>query len=98
MDLSWNNGLVLICEHSYHKLHCSHCFNYLSDSIDELSRSYNYRLQVNEDIDSWTDSQVQNEEEELDNDVETVSKQIGIDIELKKKISGKFGHSFLVSI
>ncbi|RIA85956.1 hypothetical protein C1645_830029 [Glomus cerebriforme] len=38
------------------------------------------------DIDSWTDSQVQDDDEELGN-VETISKQIRIDIELKKKIS-----------
>ncbi|CAB4425332.1 unnamed protein product [Rhizophagus irregularis] len=92
-DLSWDNGQVLTCGHGYHEtcfhtlgLHCPHCFNYLSDSIEELSQSYNHRLRMSEDIDSWTDSQVQDEDEELEN-VETISKQIGIDIELKKKIS-----------
>lgn len=95
MDLSWDNGQVLICGHGYHEtcfhilgLRCPHCFNYLSDSIEELSQSYNHRLRMSEDIDSRKDSQVHDDDDELD-DVETISKQIGIDIELKKKISGK---------
>jgi len=99
IDLSWNDGQVLICGHGYHEtcfyilgLRCPHCFDYLSGSIDELSKSYNHRLQLSEEIDSWTDSQVQDDNDDELGNVETISKQIGIDIELKKKISGKLNH------
>ncbi|CAI2190508.1 8396_t:CDS:1, partial [Funneliformis geosporum] len=44
-------------------LRCSHCFNYLSDLIEELLQSYNYRLQINGDIDNLTDSQVQDDDD-----------------------------------
>jgi hypothetical protein len=71
-NLSWDNGQVLICGHGYHEtcfynlgLRCLHCFNYLSNSIEELSQSYNQRLRMNEDVDNWMDVETQNDEEEL---------------------------------
>ena len=90
---------MLICGHGYHEtcfrilgLRCPHCFNYLSDSIEELSLSYNQRLQMNENIDICMDPQVHDDDgDELDN-AETILKQTGIDTELKKKISGKLIH------
>jgi hypothetical protein len=81
-------------------LRCPHCFNYLSSSIEELSQSYNQRLRTSEDIENWM---VQNndDDDELGN-TETMENQIGIDIELKKKIFGKlylvsWSNLFLVS-
>ena len=59
--------MVLICEHRYHEtcfrtlgLKCLYCFKYLSDSIDELSQSYNQRLQMDKDIKKWADSESEN--------------------------------------
>jgi hypothetical protein len=46
------------CGHAYHdecwiKLNflCVHCYNYLSNSIDKLVKSYNERLEMNNDND-----------------------------------------------
>jgi hypothetical protein len=60
-------------------LRCPHCFNYLSDSIEELLLPYNQRLRMNEDIDTCVDPQVHvDDDDELDN-AETILKQTGID-------------------
>ncbi|GET64460.1 hypothetical protein GLOIN_2v1830060 [Rhizophagus irregularis DAOM 181602=DAOM 197198] len=68
-DPSWIDGMVLNCGHGYHEtcfrtlgLKCPHCFKYLSDSIDELSQSYNQRLQMDEDIKKWADCESENHE------------------------------------
>ncbi len=49
------DGEVLICGHAYHEecfrilgLKCEHCYKYLDKSIDELTKSYNQRLQLEE--------------------------------------------------
>ncbi len=95
MDLSWNDGQVLICGHGYHEtcfrilgLRCLHCFNYLSSSIEALSQSYNQRLKMNDNID-LENSEVQNHDDNEVDNAEPILNQIGIDTELKKKISGK---------
>ena len=95
MDLSWNDGQILICGHGYHEtcfrisgLRCLHCFNYLSDSIEELSQSYNQRLKMNDNINLENLETQNHDDKEVDNP-EPILNQIGIDTELKKKISGK---------
>ena len=51
------NGRVIPCGYAYHdecwiKINflCVYCHNYLSDSIDELAKSYNKRLEMTNDI------------------------------------------------
>jgi len=56
------------CEHAYHdecwtKLNfvCVHCYNYLLDSIDKLVKSYNERLEVDNDSDVQDELEISRE-------------------------------------
>lgn len=68
-----------------------HCYSYLATSIDELTRSYNNRLHMDEDINDEFDikNEKQFEDCELDN-AETINIPKTIDIELSEKILGIF--------
>ncbi|CAH1768594.1 10422_t:CDS:1, partial [Entrophospora sp. SA101] len=55
-NLSMISGSVKLCGHAYHDdcwnksdCICIHCHSYLSASIDELSKSYNKRLEMDND-------------------------------------------------
>ena len=65
---------VLICGHFYHekcfhvlKLKCNHRYTYLSGPIDDLTKSYNERLNMNEDIDDELDLELDSQSD--DNDI-----------------------------
>ncbi|CAH1768856.1 1507_t:CDS:2, partial [Entrophospora sp. SA101] len=73
------SGSVKLCGHAYHddcwnKLNCIcvYCHNYLSDSIDELSKSYNKRLEM--DNDTQDELELPNDDllEEESNNVDAV--------------------------
>jgi hypothetical protein len=56
-------GYVLICGHAYHHecfirmgSKCVYCFEYLSSSIDELTKSFNERLHLESDVENEFDS------------------------------------------
>ncbi|PKC00804.1 hypothetical protein RhiirA5_382203 [Rhizophagus irregularis] len=75
------NGEVLICGHAYHEeccqklgLRCHHYYSYLATSIDELTRSYNNQLHMDEDINDEFDIKIEKQFEdcELDN-AETIN-------------------------
>ena len=56
-------GCVLICGHAYHhecfiriRSKCIYCLEYLSSSVDELTKSFNERLHLESDIENELDS------------------------------------------
>jgi len=89
-------GEVLICGHAYHEecfrvlgLKCEHCYKYLDKSIDELTKSYNQRLHLEEtqlesDINEEMDEGC--ELEETDN--YNYKSKVETDSELQRKILG----------
>ena len=80
-----NDGFVLNCGHAYHiqcfaiaEYKCHYCFEYLSEAIEELSQSYNERLnlniEANDNIEDETDFTQSNdielnEAEEIQNNI-----------------------------
>jgi hypothetical protein len=87
-------GEVLICGHAYHEecfrvvgLKCEHCYKYLDKSIDELTKSYNQRLHLEE-------TQLELNDEEIDEDnceveeSDNYKPKIETDSELQKRIIG----------
>ena len=96
LNPSNQNGQVLICGHAFHEecfkilgLHCEHCFKYLSASIDDLTSSYNNRLQMKNDTSNKSDFIDPTPVEDCDVDeAETVSIRSSIDEDLRKKIKG----------
>ncbi|CAG8815277.1 22688_t:CDS:2, partial [Dentiscutata erythropus] len=58
--------------------YCLYCFEFLNNSIEELSRLYNERLRMNEDIDTWVGSETQ-PESDASEDVEPVKECVEID-------------------
>lgn len=98
----WNKVQILICGHSYHEncfqilgSYCHYCLEYLSNSIEELSRSYNERLRMNEDVNSWIDPEVQ-PESNASEDIEPIKECAGIDERLTKKIAGRL-YTYILS-
>ncbi|CAG8509210.1 28323_t:CDS:2, partial [Racocetra persica] len=65
--------------------YCLYCFEFLNNSIEELSHSYNERLRMNEDIDTWVDSESQ-PESDASEDIEPIKECVDIDERLKKRI------------
>ncbi|CAG8834339.1 22771_t:CDS:1, partial [Racocetra persica] len=65
--------------------YCLYCFEFLNNSIKELSRSYNERFRMNENVDIWVDSETQPESDT--SDVEPVKECVEIDERLKKRIA-----------
>jgi len=96
LNPSNQNGQVLICGHAFHEecfkilgLHCEHCFKYLSASIDDLTSSYNNRLQMKNDTSNKSDFIDPTPVEDCDVDeAEAVSIRSSIDEDLRKKIKG----------
>ena len=89
-----SEGEVLICGHAYHEecfrvlgLKCEHCYKYLDESIDELTKSYNQRLHLEE-------TQLELNDEEIDEDnceveeSDNYKPKIETDSELQKRIIG----------
>ncbi|CAG8597706.1 7260_t:CDS:2, partial [Scutellospora calospora] len=94
-DLLENKGLVLRCEHGYHNrcfqilgYYCHYCFEYLSNSIEELLHLYNERIRMNESSNDWENSKDQSKKLEFDEseNIEPVKACVDIDEKLKKKL------------
>jgi hypothetical protein len=89
---------VLICGHSYHeecfrvlRLQCNYCYSYLSGAIDDLTKSYNERLNMDEDINNEPDLEINLQSEDSDMDAANILNIDGeIDRSLKERISGNY--------
>jgi len=87
---------VLICGHSYHeecfqvlRLQCNYCYSYLSGAIDDLTKSYNERLNMDEDINNEPDLEINLQSEDSDMDAaDILNIDREIDRNLKERISG----------
>jgi hypothetical protein len=98
------SGSVKLCGHAYHddcwnKLNCIcvYCHNYLSDSIDELSKSYNKRLEM--DNDTQDEIELPNDDllEEESNNVDAVPAYEELNQKLNKMLMGKYSN-IIISI
>ncbi|CAJ0852597.1 8939_t:CDS:2 [Entrophospora sp. SA101] len=70
---------VLLCGHSYHeecfwvlRLQCNYCYSYLSGVIDDLTKSYNERLNMDEDINNEPDLEINLQSEDGDMDAANI--------------------------
>ena len=72
LNASYTNGKVLICGHAYHDQcfenmgsKCCFCFEYFCAGIDELSKSYNERLEMNMNLEENFEEPAQKNEENV---------------------------------
>jgi len=88
-------GEVLICGHAYHEecfrvlgLKCEHCYKYLDKSIDDLTKSYNQRLHLEEvQLESDINEKIDEDNYEFE-ETNSYKSTIETDSELQKRILG----------
>jgi hypothetical protein len=93
-NLTNEEGEVLICGHAYHEecfqvlgLKCEHCYKYLDKSIDELTKSYNQRLHLEETQPELDDEEMDEDNCELE-ESDSYKSKIETDSELQRRILG----------
>ncbi|CAG8714063.1 19388_t:CDS:2 [Cetraspora pellucida] len=88
-----NYGQVLICSHAYHekcfsfqKFRCQYCLDYLCDSIEQLTTSYNNRLKMEEDMNDELFLYTNQSKNDDIEDADILSIQTDVDKKLENKI------------
>src|SRR5947207_2232140 len=84
-------GEVLICGYAYYEecfrvlgLKCEHCYKYLDKFIDELTKSYNQRLHLEEILlELNIDERTEEDNDEFE-ETDSYKLKIGIDSELEE--------------
>jgi hypothetical protein len=98
------NGQVMPCGHAYHdecwiKLNflCVYCYNYLSNSIDKLVKSYNEQLKMNNDNDIQDEFETSGKlmQDEDTNQLEDISAYKQLNQKLHELLTGIFKFSWL---